>query len=128
MFPEREPNHDGTAYSGAVMSHQEAEVRETVRVHHVNYYLHKKHGKPDSVRVEYLSQRFGLRTYSDWWMPEHGGRATQRTAIKLRALGVRCPATTSELLAMAHANKIPVPSSITIKQDGKYERVEKVHP
>ena len=125
MFPEREPNHDGTAYSGAVMSHQEADDREPVRVYVVRYLLHKKPGKPDSVRVEY---HCGWRVYKDWWMPEHGGRATQRTAIKLRALGVRCPATATELLAMARANEIPTPSFITIKQDGKYERVEKVHP
>ena len=123
MFPEREPNHDGTAYSGAVMSHQEAEVRETVRVDDVTYLRHKKPGKPDSVQVTYWVGPF---VYRDWWMPEHGGRATQQTAIKLRALGVRCPATTDELLAMAY--QIPEPSSITIKQDGKYVRVEKVHP
>ena len=125
MFPEREPRHDSEAYSGAVMSHQEAEGREPVRVEGVTYHRHQKPGKPDSVRVEYWC---GLRSYSDWWMPEHGGRATQKTAIKLRALGVRCPATTTELLAMARANEIPSPSSISIKQDGKYERVEKVHP
>ena len=126
MFPEREPRHDAEAYSGAVMSHQQPEDTRpdfAAMVDGVSYRLHQKPGKPDSVRVEY---RCGLRVYNDWWMPEHGGRATQRTAIKLRELGVRCPATTAELLAMAQDNEIPIPTFIFIKRDGIYERVEDV--
>ena len=116
VFPERQPRHDVTAYGGAIMSHQEA--GQWISVDSVDYYRHRKEGKPDSVRVEY---RCGLRTYKDWWLPEHKGIARTSTIKKLWAAGAQCPSTTDELLDCAET--LPQPESIYVKPDGKYERV-----
>lgn len=120
QFPEREPKHERTAYSGAVMSHQDHP--EWVSVDSVSYHRHQKQGKPDSVRVEY---RCGLRTYKDWWLPEHKGMPRTNTIKKLWKLGARCPETTDELLEIAE--QLPQPDQILIKPEGKYERVESVY-
>ena len=50
-FPDPEFNHADRAYGGAVLSSQV--VAEWVDVDYVNYYRHKKDGKPDSVKVTY---------------------------------------------------------------------------
>ncbi|MBK9427231.1 MAG: DEAD/DEAH box helicase family protein [Gammaproteobacteria bacterium] len=118
-FPERKPRHDGTAYAGAVMSHQEA--GQWLQVDAVRYHLHKKLGKPDSVRVEY---RCGIRIYRDWWTPEHRGIARTQTVKRLWEHGIECPRTTNELLGIAA--ELPVPATIEVKPDGRYERVTAV--
>lgn len=120
LFPEREPKHEKTAYAGAVMSHQDQP--QWVRVDAVSYHRHRKKDKPDSVRVEY---RCGLRTYKDWWLPEHRGIARAKTVKKLWALGAKCPNTTDDLLAMA--DDLPMPDQILIRPEGKYERVESIY-
>lgn len=116
-FPEREVKHERTAYTGAIMSHQEA--GEWVEVGGVSYHRHRKPGKPDSVRVEY---HCGLRTYKDWLMPEHKGFPRTKTVKTLHKIGVQCPDTTDELLRIAE--QLPTPEQIYIKPEGKYERVE----
>jgi DNA repair protein RadD len=46
--------------------------KTTSNVDRVVYSLHRKAGKPDSVRVTYYS---GLNQYSEWVCPNHGGYA-----------------------------------------------------
>ena len=118
-FPERQARHERTAYSGAIMSHQEE--GEWVSVDRVTYHRHRKQGRPDSVRVEY---HCGLRTYRDWWMPEHGGFPRTKTIKALWRAGVKCPLTTDELLQVAET--LPQPEMIYVQPEGKYERVESV--
>ena len=120
QFPERTPKHERTAYGGAVMSHQDDP--QWVCVDDVTYHRHRKAGKPDSVRIEY---RCGLRTYKDWWLPEHKGMARTNTIKKLWKLGVTCPETTDELLEISE--QLPQPEQILIRPEGKYERVESTY-
>ena len=119
-FPAREPKHERSAFSGPVMSHQDA--GQWLEVHDVSYHRHQKPGKPDSVRVEYLC---GLKVYRDWWLPEHKGKAKVGTVKKLWEAGVQCPRTTDELLELA--DQIPEPEYIYVEPEGKYERVTGAH-
>lgn len=119
-WPAPGPNHEAQAYGGAVLSKQREP--QWVRVDAVQYKRHKKAGKPDSVRVEY---QCGLATHTDYWLPEHGPRAVQMTAMKLKPLGVRCPPTTDKLLDIAA--ELPQPTFIRIEPDGKYNRIAQVH-
>jgi len=114
LWPEPEPNHDATAYGGAVMSHQIKP--EWLTVSGVTYSRHQKPGKPDSVRVTY---RCGLRMISHWWCPEHEGYARRKTEQQWRAMGLELPETVEEVLSM----DIPEPERILVKPEGKYERV-----
>lgn len=120
LFPERQARHERTAYAGAIMSHQDA--GQWVAVDRVRYARHQKPGKPDSVRVEY---QCGLRTYRDWWMPEHRGIARTKTVKRLWHHGVQCPRNADELLGIA--DELPQPKMIEVKPDGKYDKVTAVH-
>lgn len=81
-FPDPEFNHADRAYGGAVLSSQV--VAEWVDVDYVNYYRHKKEGKPDSVKVTY---GIGMKTISEWLCPDHGGYAASRYRARMAALG-----------------------------------------
>lgn len=117
QFPPPRPQFEPIASGGAVLLSQ---IKPSVvQVDAVTYHRHQKPGKPDSVCVAY---RCGLRTYREWWMPEHGGPATIRTA-QLLAMRYRvsCPATTDELLDLC--DELPEPHAIEIKPDKQFERV-----
>jgi len=81
-FPDPKFNHADRAYGGAVLSSQV--VAEWVDVDYVNYYRHKKEGKPDSVKVTY---GIGMKTISEWLCPDHGGYAASRYRARMAALG-----------------------------------------
>lgn len=119
-FPPPKPKHERTAYDGAVLSSQNKP--QWIAVDSVQYKRHKKQGKPDSVRAEYIC---GLKTYTDWLCPEHGGKATMMTARKLALANIACPRSTDEMLEAA--KDWPQPSFIKVKPEGKYERVEAIH-
>ena len=65
---EREPDKklDLTAYDGAVLSDQRKVQR--INVDRVSFKIHKKTGKPDSIKVTY---HCGLAEYYEWLTPEH---------------------------------------------------------
>ena len=119
IFPPPKPSYNGTAFDGAVMASQRKP--KWIKVDKVAYKRHKKEGKPDSVRVEY---KCGLKTYKEWLLPEHSGRAKSETDGKLfNRYGYvpSMPKNTDELLEALKL--MPCPKFILVKQEGKYERV-----
>ena len=117
----REPNHHVHAYSGAVLKSQAPEVSSWSAVTDVRYSRHQKAGRPDSVRVTYS---LGLSTADEWWCPEHGGYASEKTWLRLKAAGWagKRPNTVTELLAAVA--ELRVPSEAKVEQDGKYTRLK----
>lgn len=80
-FPAPALNHSTKSYSGAMLSTQiEAEWLD---VDEVEYALHQKDGKPDSVKVTYAC---GLVRISEWLCPDHGGYAASRYQARMKAL------------------------------------------
>ena len=123
IFPPPKPSYNGTAFDGAVMAIQRKP--KWIKVDGVAYKRHKKEGKPDSVRIEY---KCGLKTYKEWLLPEHSGRAKIETDKKIRdryAPESNLSITTDVILE--HSVFLRCPKFILVKQEGKYERVEQVH-
>jgi DNA repair protein RadD len=117
---DRGPSHTAKAYTGAVLKSQE--VPDWRPVAEVSYSRHQKAGRPDSVRVRY---QVGLVAADEWWCPEHGGYAAEKTWLRLRKAGWmgRRPDTVTDLLAGVDELRRPV--EILIEKDGKYLRIAK---
>ena len=92
-----------------------------IKVDKVAYKRHKKEGKPDSVRVEY---KCGLKTYKEWLLPEHSGRAKIETDKKFRdRYGPESPIPKTTDVILEISDFLRCPEFILVKQEGKYERV-----
>lgn len=80
-FPAPTLNHGHSSYGGALLS-TDAEA-EWLDVDMVEYALHQKEGKPDSVKVTYTC---GLNRISEWLCPDHGGYAASKYQARKKAL------------------------------------------
>lgn len=121
---QREATHDATADTLAVMSFGPPDVEwdppREVKVYEVTFERHTKEGKPPSMRVTYLHAAGAV---SEWLCFEHGGYATEKAHETWLALGGSevLPETTDE--ALERSCNLLQPSRITIKREGKYDRV-----
>lgn len=88
---------------------------EEFKVNRVSYEIHKKPGRPDSIRVWYYS---GLRRFSHFVLPEHGGNPRRRSEHwwMLHGGGVM-PATTAECKAVIDDLKVPRAIRVWLKKD-----------
>ena len=86
----------------------------------VTYKRHAKPGKPPTLWVKYLTE---FEEYSEWVCFEHEGYALDKARAwwLQRARAHAMPLTVTE--AMEVAPRLPKPSRIKVKQDGKYWRV-----
>jgi len=91
---------------------------EWVAVDSVDMFVHKKPGKPDSVRLEY---RCGMMTYKEWIFPEALSERASYFFVKwCREAGVADPPRTArEFIEI----DVPEPERISVIPDGKYIRV-----
>lgn len=106
-FPAPALNHSTKSYGGAMLSSQvEAEWLD---VDTVDYALHQKEGKPDSVKVTYTC---GMVRQSEWLCPDHGGYAASRYQARMRSLGSTAMTTTA---ALGECTMWNWPSRIKIK-------------
>ncbi|WP_230685349.1 hypothetical protein, partial [Streptococcus pneumoniae] len=73
---ERDPegNLELNAFDGAVLSDQRKIQR--VDVDRVSFKIHKKTGKPDSIKVTY---HCGIAEYYEWLTPEHSDFGLSKT-------------------------------------------------
>ena len=81
-FPAPALNHASTSYGGAMISTQVEAKWLDVKT--VEYDLHQKEGKPDSVKVTYNCEMVRV---SEWLCPDHGGYAASRYQARMGALG-----------------------------------------
>lgn len=87
----------------------------------VHYHLHKKPGKPNSVRITYIS---GVRTFTDWVFLEHTGWAGKKSRYWLSRRWLdkaTTPKTSQELIA--RSSQILKPTQIYVKEGGKYPEI-----
>ena len=76
------PVLDATASRAALLSSQVIKVPEPVvwhDVHRVEYAVHQKEGKPDSLRVDYFGDIFKIG--SEWVCPFHDGFAKSKSSL-----------------------------------------------
>ncbi len=122
---QRKVKHESTASNLALLDLTPGKPK--IEWHDVNaMYLvrHKKQGKPDSVRVTYVTKT-GER-FTTWVCPEHGGYA-EKKAIQWQKLHLPwCPEPlcVDEILYL-HNDKYftSIPNAICVKHDSKYPSI-----
>jgi DNA repair protein RadD len=120
-FPDPGLNLSTTASDAAVLSDR---LKPKIKiVNRVGYYRHKKEGKPDTLRVDYLC---GYDTYREWVHLEHVGFPRERACNwwKLRA-NTTPPRTIDE--ALKRTSELMVPANISVKKIGKYFEITDHH-
>lgn len=132
VFPPKEDEEAKKASNAAVMAHQVSVKIVDYEVSRVEYALHKKEGKPDSLRVEYYD---GLRRVaSEWVCFEHSGFARAKAEGWWRKrvdvfAAQRIPANTAEALDYWHQNNRPEqeawrePVAIRVNETGKFAEI-----
>lgn len=125
-FPEREHKIEDGASTAAVLSSQ---LKSTTKhVSGVNYYRHKKEGKPDSMRVDYLC---GLDTYREWVCFDHTGYAREKACVwwdrRSTESDIGGPAPNSVTEALERARELRKPESIQVKRVGVYHEIIGYH-
>lgn len=95
-------------------------VLEEHTVTRVTYEIHKKDGRPDSIRVNYYC---GLRRFSHYILPEHGGNPRLRSEDWwMRHGGGKLPTTTDA--ARAQIDQLRIPSRIIVWMRKDYPEVK----
>jgi DNA repair protein RadD len=93
----------------------EKPVLEEHKVTRVTYEVHRKEGRPDSIRVNYYC---GLRRFSHYVLPEHGGNPRKRSEDWwTRHGGGLLPASTAQARALIDQLKTPRSIVVWMKKD-----------
>lgn len=97
----------------------EKPVVNEFKINRVSYEIHKKVGRPDSIRVYYYC---GLRRFSHYILPEHGGNPRKRSeAWWFRHGGGVMPETTLECKRVI--DDLAVPASIKVWEKKDYPQI-----
>lgn len=119
-FPPPEINLDAKASEAAVLSPQVKAKQH--RVNRIAYFRHKKEGKPDTMRVDYLC---GYETYREWVCLEHSGLPREKACNWWKSRSsARPPATITE--ALERTKELVSPINIYVKKIGKYHEITSV--
>ncbi len=122
-FPvaEESAKHNATASDAPIMSDEIIPPKPAVfNVTSVDYAVHKKKGRPDSLRVAYFT---GMRTFYEWVHLEHGGEARARAMgwWMLRDGAGLTPRTVAD--AMLAKDRLRKPVQILVTESGKYPEI-----
>jgi len=119
LFPPPKPKLETKASTAAIMA---ADIMpEVLKVQKTVYYVHKKAGKPDSVRVEY---QCGLTMINEWVFPESTSQKQHWFYSKwcaMAGLEKPYPIEAKEFVFMCEAQA----TEIEAIQEGKYWKVRK---
>lgn len=107
------------ASTAALLAHSSGAYEKPVvnefKVNRVSYEIHKKAGRPDSIRVYYYC---GLRRFSHYVLPEHGGNPRKRSAAWwFRHGGGTMPDTTLECKRLIDSLNVPATIRVWEKKD-----------
>lgn len=116
-FPETGLNLDMKPTDAAALSSQLKP--KVAKVSRVAYYRHKKEGKPDAMRIDYLC---GFETYREWKHFEHLGRAREESCAWWRQRAANTPPNTITE-ALQRGSELRMPLYIHVKKIGKYHEV-----
>jgi DNA repair protein RadD len=116
MWPLKEepPKHEATADAVSAIISKGAPA--WIEVDDVRFYVHRKDGSPDSMRVEYYC---GPSIHKEWLGFQHVGFMRQKAERFWQACATTpIPRTTDE--ALLRTNELRRPSAIQIRPDGKF--------
>jgi DNA repair protein RadD len=117
VFPAPEVKIEASATTLAVLSNGRP---EWIPVTDVAYRRHEKEGKPTSLRVEY---RCGLVFHREWVCIEHTGFAREKAVTWWRRRGPDLPVPNTVEDALAHADRLRMPTAIAVRPSGRYTEV-----
>lgn len=112
------PRHEATATEAAILSSQ---IRpEWMAVTDVIYRRHRKIGKPDSLRVDYVC---GLRLITEYVCLEHIGYARTKALQWLAMVDMTDGRikTVGDAIRLSHLLRRP--AEILVRREGKYDRI-----
>lgn len=121
----QKPAHEATASFSDILRARNVPP-EVFKVDSVDYYLHQKEGKPDSVRVTY---RCGFQSFSEWVCFSHGGFARQQALwwFEGRVHDVAntiAPVSTAQFLEWIEAGlQLIVPTEIHVNTSGRFKEI-----
>ena len=130
IFPEPEPDaREAVASNAAIMAHQIERKVVTYPVTGIEFGIHRKEGKPDSLRADYWS---GLRRVaSEWLCFDHGGFAQAKALHwweRRNPLGHKLPGSTAEAKEWLDAGyPLAAPDAIVINESGKWPEIVGYH-
>lgn len=117
-FPPPEVKFTPKASEAAIISTQIEP--EWIKVRDVSYAVHRKLGKPDSLRITY---QCGLAFHSDWQCFEHTGYARQKAEQWWKRMGGCNPIPADVGQCIVRKGELAKPSAILVRKEGKYTRV-----
>lgn len=113
-IPDAPPKHEATADAVSAIVSKGAPA--WIAVDSTRFYVHRKDGSPDSLRVEY---QCGLTVHKEYLGFQHQGLFRQKAErFWLQAAAQPIPRTTQE--ALARQREIKQPTAIMVRPDGKY--------
>jgi DNA repair protein RadD len=121
--PEAPKPIDAKLSYAALLSAQMQAVNTWHDVTRVDYKLHRKPGKPDSVRVDYYDGL--LRCASEWICFDHGGFAAGKArqwCQQRMGMDIGLPSNTEQLLEVSEA--LRTPTRIATRKNGKFTEVK----
>ena len=122
VFPEPEKDaREAKASNAAIMASQIQQRIVDYPITRVEYGIHRKEGKPDSLRVDYWS---GLRRVaSEWVCFEHTGFAREKAEAwwAKRNEGAIAPRLTGDAVILAENSDMP--SAIRVNETGKFPEI-----
>lgn len=108
------PKHEATADAVSAIISKGAPA--WIEVDDVRFYVHRKDGSPDSVRVEYYC---GPSIHKEWLGFQHVGFMRQKAERFWSACATTpIPRTTDD--ALSRTNELRLPAAIQIRPDGKF--------
>lgn len=122
------PAHEARARNAVLLAPAGVRADTVYPVTRVAYLVHKKPGKPDSMRVDYYS---GMRRVaSEWVCFDHDGYAREKAAHWWKSrvdpsYYDRLPNTAQAVTIAPRAARAP--SHITVDNSGKYPDLKRVH-
>ena len=115
------PKDAKVSYAALLSAQREQEVTWH-DISRVEYKLHRKEGKPDSVRVDYYDGF--MRVASEWVCFNHTGYARQKAENWwLKREPVYYPTSVERILNWLQDNQIIEPTQIATRQNGKFTEI-----
>lgn len=94
---------------------------EWKKVTHCLFFRHKKEGKPDSLRVEYLCGP--MYNFREWKCFEHSGRMRENACNWWIDAGGKSPSPNTVTEALNRTAELSYPKYIAVRKTGKYHEI-----
>jgi len=96
-------------------------IKKWIKVDSVAYYVHKKIGKPESLRIEYLC---GLRNFAMWITPFHGAKSSRNSNHIFNRLKTKDIKYSTIKEIIDQAGTLKTPTEILVDISEKYPFIE----